>query len=119
MMSASPAPGREWSLGAVLAERRIDPRTYVLIVRADAGLAASVDLRRRLLELRLAGHTTVLVDVEAGGGHLSGPMVAALMQAGRQFEAREGRLVVASEQTAVRAALARAGFEPVAGLENE
>jgi anti-anti-sigma regulatory factor len=117
-MSASPASGRDWSLGAVLAERRIDSLTYLLIVRADLGLAASMDLRRRLLELRLAGHSTVLVDLEAGG-HVSGPMMAALMQAAHQFAAREGRLVVASEQAAVRAALQRAGFDPVDGLENE
>ena len=117
-MSASRAPHRDWSLGAVLAERRIDPRTYVLIVREDAGPAASADLRRRLLELRLAGYTTILVDLEGARG-VSEPLLAALRQAGRQFAAREGRLVVTSEQAAVRAALQRAGLEPVDGLENE
>ena len=117
-MTASAAPTQEWSLGAVLAERRIDPRTYLLVVRSDAGLAASVDLRRRLLELRMAGHSTVLVDLE-GAGHLSGPIVAALMQAARQFAARDGRLVVASEEASIRAALVRAGLETIDGLENE
>ena len=117
-MTASTVPTREWSLGAVLAERRVDLRTYLLVVRADASLAASVDLRRRLLELRMAGHSTVLVDLE-GARHVSGPIVAALMQAARQFAAREGRLVVASEDAAIRAALVRAGLEAIDDLENE
>ena len=118
MTLGSEAPARDWSVGAVLAERRVDPTTFVLVVRADAGLAASVDLRRRLLRLRLAGHTTVLVDLEAAE-RVSAPMLAALMQARRQLAARDSRLVVVSEHATVRAALARAGFDPVEGLDEE
>jgi len=116
-VTALGAPTREWSLGAVLAERRVDKRTYLLVIRADAGLTASVDLLRRLLELRMAGHSTVLVDLE-GARNVSGPIVATLMQAARQFVARKGRLVVASEEAAIRAALVRAGLETIDGLEN-
>ena len=54
---------REWSLGAVLAEREVDERTWLMAVRADAGLGASLALGRRLLGLRLAGYTTIVVDL--------------------------------------------------------
>jgi anti-anti-sigma regulatory factor len=118
MSVGSEAPVRDWSLGAVLAERSVDPRSCILVVRADAGLDASLDLRRRLLALRLAGHTTIMVDVE-GGEHVSAPMLAALRQARRQLAARDGQLAVASEHAAVRAALARAGLDPVEGLDEE
>jgi anti-anti-sigma regulatory factor len=116
MSIGSDSPARDWSLGAVLAERSVDSSTYLLVVRADAGLAASVDLRRRLLRLRLAGKTTVLVDLE-GAERVSAPMLSALMQTARQLAARDGRLVVVSEHLSIRAALARAGFEPVEGLD--
>jgi anti-anti-sigma regulatory factor len=117
-MLAATSPGGEWSIGAVLAERLIDPRTYLLVVRANAGVAAALELRRRLLGLRLAGHTTVLVDLE-GAYSASDAILAALMQARRQLASRDGRLVVASENAAVRAAAERAGLEVVDGLENE
>jgi hypothetical protein len=116
-MATSPLT-RDWSIGAVLAERPIDPHSYLLVVRADAGFAASLDLRRRLIGLGLAGHTTVLVDVE-GAGRVSDAMVAALMQAGRRLALRDGRLVVTSEHAAVRASLERAGLELVDALEGE
>lgn len=55
VMATARSVARHWSLGAVLAERTIDPRTYLLVVRTDAGLAAALDLRRRLLGLQLVG----------------------------------------------------------------
>jgi anti-anti-sigma regulatory factor len=116
-LAESPS-GRDWSLGAVLAERSVDPLTYLLVVRADVGLGASVDLRRRLLRLRLAGYTTVLVDLE-GSGHVSAPLVAALMQARRQLAARGGLLVVASEHAAMHQALERAGLDPIDRLDEQ
>jgi anti-anti-sigma regulatory factor len=117
MATAHPV-ARHWSLGAVLAERTIDPRTYLLVVRTDAGLAAALDLRRRLLGLQLAGHTTLLVDLE-GGHPVSGAILGALMRARRQLAVRDGRLIVASEDAAVRAAVEQVGLELVDGLDNE
>ena len=117
MLAATSARG-EWSIGAVLAERPIDPHTYLLVVRANAGLAAALDLRRRLLGLRLAGHTTLLVDLE-GAHAASDAILAALMQASRLLASRDGRLVVVSENATVRDAAERAGLEVVEGLENE
>ena len=108
----------EWSIGAVLAERPIDPRTHLLVVRANAGPAAARDLRRRLLGLRLAGRTTVLVDLEGAYG-ASDAILAALTQAHRQLSARAGRLVVASENVALRDDAERACLQVVDGLENE
>jgi anti-anti-sigma regulatory factor len=116
--AAATSAGRDWSLGAVLAERAIDPRTCLLVVRADAGVAAALDLRRRLLALRLAGHTTLLVDLE-GMNTVSDAILAALMQARRQLAARDGRLVVTSEHAAVRTAAEQVGLELVDHLESE
>jgi hypothetical protein len=83
VMAATTPATPEWSVGAVLAEREIDPQTYLLVVRADAGLAASLDLRRGLLGVRLTRHSTVLVDFEGAGG-ISAPIQAALMYARRR-----------------------------------
>jgi phosphoenolpyruvate synthase/pyruvate phosphate dikinase len=117
VMAASPLT-RDWSVGAVLAERPIDPHSYLLVVRPDAGFAASLDLRRRLIGLRRAGHTTMLVDVE-GAGPVSDAMLAALIQARRRLAVSHGRLVVTSEHAEVRADLERAGLEPLDALEGE
>jgi anti-anti-sigma regulatory factor len=117
MPAAASARG-ERSFGAVLAERPIDEGTYLLVVRANAGLAAAIDLRRRLLRLKLAGHTTVLVDLVGAHG-VSAAILATLMQARRRLSTRDGRLVVASGDGAVRAAAERAGLEVVEGLEGE
>jgi anti-anti-sigma regulatory factor len=106
----SPAPERGWSLGPVLAEREVDPRTYVLVVRPDAGPAAALELRRRLLGLMLAGHTTLLVDLD-GAERATDAVLSALMQARRKLAARDGRLIVAASQPTLRTALAGLGFE--------
>jgi len=117
-MCAASHASHHWSLGAVLAECSVDPQTYLLVVRADAGLGAALDLRRRMVRLGLVGYTTVLVDLE-GAARLSDPMVAALMHGRRSLAAREGRLVVASEHATVRSALERAGLEVIDDLESE
>jgi anti-anti-sigma regulatory factor len=101
---------REWSLGAVLAEREIDERTFVLVVRADAGLGASLALGRRLLGLRLAGITTIVVDL-GEADHVTDAVLAALMRCGRKLAERDGRLVVSAEHPTVRRALERSGLE--------
>ena len=92
---------REWSLGPVLAEREVDQHTWLMAVRADAGLGASLSLVRRLLGLRLAGYTTIVVDLG----------VAALMQCRRKMTVCDGVLVVAAQRPDVQRALARAGLE--------
>lgn len=102
---------RGWSLGAVLAEREVDPQTSVLVVRADAGPAAALELRRRLLGLVMSGHTTVLVDLN-GADHVTDAVLAALMQGRRKLNAaRGGRLVVAADDPSLRNVLERLGFE--------
>lgn len=101
---------QEWSPGAVLAEREIDKRTMVVAVRADAGLGASLALSRRFLGLRLAGFTTIIVDLD-DADRVTDPVVAALMRCRRKLAVRDGRLVVGARQIAVRRTLALAGLE--------
>jgi len=111
-----PRSTREWSLGAVLAEREIDERTYVLVVRADAGLGASLALARRLLGLRLAGITTIVVDL-GEADHVTDAVLAALMRCRRKLVDRDGRLVVSAERPTVRQALVRSGLEVAEGVD--
>jgi anti-anti-sigma factor len=99
-----------WSLGAVLAEREIDDRTHLLVIRADIGLGAALALGHRLLGLRLAGYTTIVVDL-ADGDHVAAAVLAVLIQSRRKLELRAGRLVLVAENPAVRQTLARAGLE--------
>lgn len=81
---------REWSLGAVLAEREVDPQTSVLVV---------------------SGHTTVIVDLN-GADRVTDAILAALMQGRRKLNgARGGRLVVAADDPSLRNVLERLGFE--------
>ena len=108
--SRSYAP-RDWSLGAVLAEREVDAQTSVLVVRADAGPAAALELRRRLLGLVMSGHTTVIVDLN-GADRVTDAILAALMQGRRKLKAsRGGRLVVTADDPSLRNVLERLGFE--------
>jgi len=100
----------DWSLGAVLAEREVDPRTCVLVVRADAGPPAALELRRRLLGLALSGHTTLIVDLDGATG-VTDAVLAALMQGRRKLAGRGGRLVVAADDPSLRTTLGRLGFE--------
>ena len=99
-----------WSLGAVLAEREVDQRTWLVIVRANAGLGAALAMGRRLTELRLAGYTTIVVDLQ-NGEHITGAILAVLLQTRRKLELRDGCLAAAAESAAARGALARAGLE--------
>ena len=107
---------QEWSLGAVLAEREVDQRTWLMAIRADAGLGASLALGRRLLGLRLAGYTTILVDL-GDADRVTDAVVAALMQCRRKLAARDGRLVVAAGRPPVQRALAHAGLELAGDFE--
>jgi anti-anti-sigma regulatory factor len=100
----------------VLAEREVDPRTFLLVVRADAGPAAALGLRRRLLGLLLSGHTTLIVDLD-GATHATDAVLAALMQAQRKLASRGGRLVVTASDPQMERALLRLGFEPDGLLE--
>jgi anti-anti-sigma regulatory factor len=113
----SPLSTPDWSLGAVLAEREIDEHTWLVVIRADVGLGASLAFARRLLGLRLAGFTTIVVDV-GDTDHVTDVLVAALMRCRRKLAARDGRLVVAADHAAVRRALARAGLEVADGLDD-
>ena len=99
-----------WSLGAVLAEREVDSRTWFVVIRADAGLGAALALGRRLVGLRLAGYTTIVVDLR-NGEHVAGAVLAVLLQSRRKLELRDARLVVIAESPGVRSTLARAGLE--------
>jgi anti-anti-sigma regulatory factor len=101
---------REWSLGAVLAECEIDERTWLMAVRPDAGLGASLELSRRLMGLRLAGFTTIIVDL-GDADRVTDAVVAALIRCRRKLAARDGRMVVAAGRPAVRRALTRSGLE--------
>ena len=101
---------REWSLGAVLAEREIDERTWLMAVRADAGLGASLELSRRLMGLRLAGFTTIIVDL-GDADRVTDAVVGALMRCRRKLALRDGRLVVAAGRPAVLQSLIRSGLE--------
>lgn len=101
---------REWSIGAVLAEREIDERTWLMAVRADAGLGASLALSRRLMGLRLAGFTTIIVDL-GDSDRVTDAVVAALMRCRRKLAVRDGRMVVAAGRPAVQRPLIRAGLE--------
>jgi len=101
---------REWSLGPVLAEREVDQHTWLMAVRADAGLGASLSLVRRLLGLRLAGYTTIVVDL-GDADRVTDAVVAALMQCRRKLTVCDGVLVVAAQRPDVQRALARAGLE--------
>jgi hypothetical protein len=106
---------REWSLGVVLAEREIDERTWLMAVRADAGLGASLELTRRLMGLRLAGFTTIIVDL-GDADRVTDAVVAALMRCRRKLAVRDGRMVVAARRPAVQQALIRSGLEIADGL---
>jgi anti-anti-sigma regulatory factor len=99
------------------AEREIDDRTRLLVVRADAGLGASLALGRRLLGLRLAGVTTIVVDL-GEADHVTDAMLAALMRCRRKLAARDGRLVVSAERPTVRQALERTGLEVAEGFDD-
>jgi anti-anti-sigma regulatory factor len=101
-----------WSLGAVLAEREVDDRTWLFVIRADVGLGAALALGRRLPGLRLAGYTTIVVDLR-NGEHVAGAVLAVLAQSRRKLELREGRLAVAAESRGVRRTLAHAGLEVI------
>lgn len=101
---------REWSPGPVLAEREVDQHTWLMAVRADAGLGASLSLARRLLGLRLAGYTTIVIDL-GDADRVTDAVVAALMQCRRKLTVRDGLLVVAAQRPDVQRALARAGLE--------
>lgn len=101
---------RDRSLGAVLAEREIDEHTRLVLIRADVAVGPSLTFERRLLGLRLAGFTTIIVDL-GDAGHATDAVVAALMRCRRKLAARDGRLVVVAERPAVRRALARVGLE--------
>jgi anti-anti-sigma regulatory factor len=105
-----PKKDSAWSLGAVRAEREVDDRTWLVVVRADAGLGAALALGQRLLGLRLAGYTTVVVDL-GKGEHVTGAVLAVLLQSRRKLELRDGRLAVVAESPGVRSTLARAGLE--------
>jgi len=83
---------REWSLGAVLA--------------------------RRLLGLRLAGFTTIVVDL-GDAERITDVVLAALMRCRRKLAVRDGRMVVAAERPAVRRAVARAALEVADVLEDQ
>ena len=108
---------RDWSLGAVLAEREIDEHTWLVVARADVGLGASLAFGRRLLGLRLAGFTTIVVAL-GDTDSVAAVMVAALMRSRRKLAARDGRLVVTADRPAVRRALARAGHEVVDAFDD-
>lgn len=116
MISRRPHMTREWSLGAVLAEREVDPRTSVLVVRADAGAVAAMELRRRLIGLSVPGDTTVIVDLN-GADHVTDAVLAALMQGRRTLVARGGRLVLAASDASLQKALERLGFDLDGALE--
>jgi anti-anti-sigma regulatory factor len=100
----------EWSLGAVLAQREIDERTVVVVIRADVGLGPSLTFERRLLGLRLAGFTTIVVDVGAAD-RVADVMVATLMRCRRKLAPRDARLVIAADDPRVRRYLERVGLE--------
>jgi anti-anti-sigma regulatory factor len=103
-------PAADWSLGAVLAEREVDEHTLVVLIRADIGLAVCLALERRLLGMRLAGFTTIVVDVGTGD-RVTDPVIATLMSCRRKLAPRDGRLVVAAGDPRVRRRLERAGLE--------
>jgi anti-anti-sigma regulatory factor len=75
-------------------------------------LARALALGRRLLGLRLAGYTTIVVDL-SNGTHATGALLAVLLQSHRKLELRDGRLAVVAERPGVRSTLARAGLEVV------
>ena len=101
-----------WSLGAVLAEREVDDRTWLLVVRGDVGPGAAIALRRRLLGLALAGYTTIIIDL-ADGERVTGALLAVLAQTRGKLERGAGRLAVVAETSEARSVLARAGLEVV------
>jgi hypothetical protein len=101
---------RAWSLGAVLAESEVDDSVCLLIVRPDVSLGAALALGRRVLGLRLAGYTTIVIEL-AAGRQVAPALVAVLLNTSRKIERRDGRLVIATEDPAVRLSLARAGLE--------
>lgn len=107
----------EWSLGAVLAVREVDEHTCLVLIRADVAIGPSRALERRLLGLRLAGFTTIVVDV-GDASHVTDALVAALMRCKRNLDARDGRLVLAAGRPAVQRALGRAGLEVADDLED-
>jgi anti-anti-sigma regulatory factor len=103
-------PDSAWSLGAVLAEREVDDRTCLVVVRADAGLAAALALGSRLLGLHLAGYSTIVVNLQ-NGEHVTGAVLAVLLRSRRKLAPRDGSLTVAAESPEVRRALERVGLE--------
>ena len=88
-----------------------------MVARADVGLGASLAFGRRLLGLRLAGFTTIVVAL-GDTDSVADVMVAALMRSRRKLAARDGRLVVTADRPAVRRALARAGLEVVDAFDD-
>ena len=73
----------------MLAEREVDDRTWLLVIRADVGPGAAIALGRRLLGLALAGYTTIVIDL-AEGERVSGALLAVLVQTRRKRERRAG-----------------------------
>lgn len=101
-----------WTIGPVLAEVRVDPHTHVIVARPDLPQDMARKLERRLLQLRMAGATTVAVDL-SGHARVSGALLAALLRARRMLESRNGRLVVNASDAESARVLSAAGLETI------
>jgi hypothetical protein len=107
------ADPRDWTLGAVVAEQQVDERTHLLVVRPDASVTACRELERKLIGLRLAGNTTLIVNLLAGGDPC-GAMMTTLLRGHRRISSRNGRLLITVEDADVGRRLELAGIELVA-----